>query len=280
MKDIVGIFSLLLIPSLASGFAPTTQNAVIPNANPSRVRTAPPLPTIELLDATSSFQSDATKFMSLDKSLMVPATVLLTALPVEAAGVVPSALWAYAHYLSILVITGCLVAEKNIVKAEMSVDDEDTIVKIDLVYGLMAALLIISGFARAAKFGQGGDFYIHEVSFWIKMAVSGVWGGLSLFPSLTFYKRNYARKNDEVVPPLPEKLAARLQQVINAEISAILTIPFLATLMARGVWYWQDFPWQVGAVIAIAATGGSFFLYGRQALNWTDDDEPVLAKEE
>lgn len=92
------------------------------------------------------------------------------------------------------------------------------------------------------------------------------------FFTVTFYKRNYARKNEEEVPPLTEKLAARLQQVINAEISAILTIPFLATLMARGVWYWDDFPWQVGAVVAIAATGGSFFLYGRQALTWTDAD--------
>jgi len=72
-----------------------------------------------------------------------------------------------------------------------------------------------------------------------------------------------------------EKLAGRLQQVINAEISAILTIPLLATLMARGVWYWQGFPWPVGLVTAIAATGGSFFFYGRQALTWTEDDGEI-----
>jgi hypothetical protein len=101
-----------------------------------------------------------------------------------------------------------------------------------------------------------------------------------LLHTVTFYKRNYARKNDELVPPVSEKLAARLQQVINAEISAILTIPFLATLMARGVWYWQDFPWQVGAVIAIAATGGSFFLYGRQAMIWAEDEDVAPAKED
>ena len=95
---------------------------------------------------------------------------------------------------------------------------------------------------------------------------------LSLSSTVTFYQRNFARKNNEVVPPLSDKLAARLQQVINAEISAILTIPFLATLMSRGVWYWQDFPWQVGLVLSIAATGGSFFLYGRQALNWAEEN--------
>lgn len=84
------------------------------------------------------------------------------------------------------------------------------------------------------------------------------------------------------MPPLSPKLAARVTQIINAEISAILTIPFLATLMARGVWYWQDFYWQVGLALAIAATGGSFFYYGRQALAWTEDDEAVAiaAKEE
>ena len=105
------------------------------------------------------------------------------ALAAVSASPVASGLWAYAHYLSILVIVGCLTAERIIVKADMATAEEDQIVKIDLVYGLMAALLIISGFARATNFGKGGDFYIHEPLFWAKMTFSGVWGGLSLFPS-------------------------------------------------------------------------------------------------
>ena len=105
------------------------------------------------------------------------------ALAATATSVLPSALWAYGHFLSILVIVGCLTAERIIVKADMTPSNEDTIVKLDLVYGLMAALLIISGFARASTYGQGGDYYIHEILFWVKMTVSGVWGGLSLFPS-------------------------------------------------------------------------------------------------
>lgn len=74
------------------------------------------------------------------------------------------------------------------------------------------------------------------------------------------------------MPPVSDELAARLQQVINAEISAILSIPLLATLMARGVWYSQDFPWQVGLTTAILATVGSFYFYARQALTWTEDE--------
>ena len=90
---------------------------------------------------------------------------------------------------------------------------------------------------------------------------------------VTFYKRNYQRKKNEIVPPLSEPLATRLRQIINAEISAIFSIPLLAALMARGVWYWEDFPWQIGLATAIAATVGSFFVYAKQALTWTEDDK-------
>ena len=88
---------------------------------------------------------------------------------------------------------------------------------------------------------------------------------------MTFYKRNFARKNDEEVPPISEKLAARLQSIINAELSAILSIPILATLMARGVLYSQDFPYQIGLVISLASTGGSFYFYAKQALDWKEE---------
>lgn len=94
-----------------------------------------------------------------------------------------------------------------------------------------------------------------------------------LLAIVTFYKRNFARKNEQAVPPVSEKLATRLQKVINAEISAIFTIPLLSTMMSRGVWYWQDLPWSVGLVTSIAATVGSFYFYANQALTWTEEDE-------
>lgn len=94
---------------------------------------------------------------------------------------------------------------------------------------------------------------------------------LSTIP-VTFYRRKFARNDGKDVPPVSEKLAGRLQQILNAEITAVLSIPLVATLMARGVWYWDDFPWPAGLTLAIAATVGSFYLYGRQALTWTEDD--------
>jgi hypothetical protein len=70
--------------------------------------------------------------------------VLLSSLPAEAAaagGQVASALWAYGHFVSVIAIFGCLSAEKTLVTVDMTEDDEALVVKLDLIYGVLAALL-------------------------------------------------------------------------------------------------------------------------------------------
>jgi uncharacterized membrane protein len=265
------VFVILLIPHLVFGFGPPSPKALV---SPEKERTH-----IVITDYHDANLLKIPTTGGTSMETLIPAMILLTAsLPSEAAaGPVPSALWAYAHYFSILVIFGCLSAERTLVKADMTQEEENIVIKLDLVYGLMAALLIISGLFRATDFGKGSDYYLHETLFWVKMSFSGIWGGLSLFPSLTFYRRNFRRKNEEV-PPVSQQLARRLTQVINAELTAMLSIPLIATLMARGIWYWDDFPWPVGLGLAILCTAGSFYFYGRQALTWTEDE--IVLKEE
>jgi hydroxymethylbilane synthase len=49
-------------------------------------------------------------------------------------------------------------------------------------------------------------------------------------------------------------VATRVRKVLNAELSAVLSIPLLATLMARGVGYENgQFPWQLGAAVSLLA---------------------------
>lgn len=71
--------------------------------------------------------------------------LLVASTPAEAASaapaVIPSALWAYAHYASIISIFGILSAEKTLIKPDMTQDEESTVVKLDLIYGLLAVLL-------------------------------------------------------------------------------------------------------------------------------------------
>jgi hypothetical protein len=64
-------------------------------------------------------------------------------------------------------------------------------------------------------------------------------------------------------------MVARLHSIINAELSAILTIPLLASLMSHGIGYLPDFSWQIGAFISVGAMVAAFGYYGWQALTWT-----------
>lgn len=69
---------------------------------------------------------------------------------------------------------------------------------------------------------------------------------------------------------MSDKLAARMQQILNAEITGLVSIPLVAAMMARGVGYFDGFPWQAGVALTVLATGGASFFYAKQALTWKD----------
>jgi putative membrane protein len=197
----------------------------------------------------------------------------------QAAGInaapIPNALVAYAHYASLLVCAGLLTYERTTVAAGLTVDQEKNLVKADAAYGLTALFVGGSGIFRVLEYGKGWEFYSHEPMFWLKLSFVGLWASLSLFPTITFVRRGiplFQNRLDEV-EPMSEALARRLQQVITAELSALVTIPVTATLMARGVGYSNDFPWPVGAALATLVTAGSAFVYAKQALNWTEESD-------
>jgi uncharacterized membrane protein len=187
--------------------------------------------------------------------------------------IIPNALVAYGHYFFILVVMGLLTFERFTIAPNMDEETEKKLVIADATYGLSGALLFFTGYLRAVEYGKGWEFYSHEPLFWLKLTFGGILAGLSLFPTITFVKRGAPLFQGESVDPMSEKLAKRLQSIVNAEISAILSIPLLATLMARGVGYANEFPWQAGAAITTLALVGSGALYARQALTWSEEEK-------
>lgn len=205
--------------------------------------------------------------------------LLMTAMPemasaVDSFGISPtwnSAFLAYGHYFFILLGTILLTYERVTVAADMSVDKEKSLVLADALYGIVGALLGATGYFRVvSEYGKGWEYYAHEPVFWLKLSAAGLLAGLSLFPTITFIKRGTKLFQNEDIEPMSEELALRVRKVLNAEISAILSIPLMATLMARGVGYNADFPWQLGAAFAVITLVGSGAAYARQALTWTE----------
>jgi putative membrane protein len=182
-----------------------------------------------------------------------------------------SALLAYGHYFFLLLGTILLTYERATIAAAMSVDKEKSLVIADALYGVVGAFLAATGYFRVvSEYGKGWEYYSHEPLFWLKLSTAGLLAGLSLFPTITFVKRGSKLFQNEDIPPMSEELAARVRKVLNAEISAILSIPLFATLMARGVGYNEDFPWQLGAAFTVLTLIGSGTLYARQALTWEE----------
>ena len=145
-----------------------------------------------------------------------------------------SATVAYIHYLSFMVCFGVLIYERISVKADPSKKEAISILIADVIYGIAGIALLVSGIYRVIKFGQGSEFYTQNPVFWTKMVVFGLVGSLSLYPTFTYVLWAIPISKGEL-PNVSENLASRLKTLINIELIGFGSIPFIASLMARGV---------------------------------------------
>ena len=157
---------------------------------------------------------------------------LASAATANAPNAVGSALVGYGHYLSMIGVTGCLFAERLTIKPNMSDDSEDLIAVADILYGLFGALIAYTGYLRASQYEKGFYFYSHEPLFWLKIAMVGVFGATSFFNTTIIIKRSIAKRNGNL-EPMGEKLSKRMVSICNAELTALASIPLVATFMAR-----------------------------------------------
>lgn len=208
---------------------------------------------------------------------LVAVAVFGTPLPALAsAGPIPSAALAWLHFVGIMGVAGGLVTERFLIKENMSEKEEMLINNADGIYGLSAFSLLISGYFRATGFAKGWDFYKNEPIFWLKMSAVAVLGGLSFFPAIIFFRRDQARQKGESFAPLSAPIVDRITTIINAELLALVTIPFFASLMARGVLYVDDFPWAIGVVLYAVSLGGAGFKYGTEAFEIMEAENALV----
>ncbi|KAL7442381.1 hypothetical protein ACHAXM_008378 [Skeletonema potamos] len=225
-------------------------------------------------------------------SLVRPETVFLaSALPIIANPSVASAatsgapnafgsaLAAYGHYISLIGVLGCIMAERLTIKPNMSPEEEDFIAAADIGLGVFGVGIAYSGYLRAVEYEKGFDFYAHEPLFWLKIAFVGVFGASSFFNTVVIVQRAVAKRNGNFTP-MGEKLSNRMIRICNAELTAIAIIPLTATFMARGVGYSQDIPWQAEAALAALVFGGLSFKYVKEALTFEDNPISLSSSED
>ena len=139
-------------------------------------------------------------------------------------------LFAIAHHVLIFALAGVLAFEIGVIRPGMSAADIRRVGRVDLWYGVLAALIVIVGFARANFAAKGWAYYSVNTFFWAKIATFAVVGLLSIVPTVQIIRwRGAVKKDPSFVPDVT--LSRRL---LWAEAFLFALIPIFAAAMARG----------------------------------------------
>jgi len=148
------------------------------------------------------------------------------------------AIAASLHYLSIFVLFALLTCEHILFRADLDHATARRLLRIDLAYGISAGVVLVTGAARVIWFGKGLDYYLHNWVFHAKVGLFILVGLLSILPTLTFFSwRNELLAGK--APGIGAAQARRTIWVIRLELLLLVCLPFLASLMARGVGYFS-----------------------------------------
>jgi putative membrane protein len=103
----------------------------------------------------------------------------------------------------------------------------------DNVWGLAAAVWILTGLLRAfAGLEKGSDFYLRSPLFWTKMALLVVVLLLEIRPMVTFIRWRIQLGRGQA----PDTSRARALYTLNhIQLALVVIMVFVASLMARGV---------------------------------------------
>jgi putative membrane protein len=142
-------------------------------------------------------------------------------------------LLAIAHHVLIFTLFGLLVTEMVMLKPDISAGGVVRLARIDMVFGIVAGLIVIVGFSRVHFGLKGPEFYEQNPIFWAKIAAFVVVGLLSIQPTVRIIRWRRAVSADPALrPSRPDILSTR--RFMHYEGIAFIFILIFAAMMARG----------------------------------------------
>ena len=140
---------------------------------------------------------------------------------------------AIVHRLLVFTLAGILAFELGTVSLTMKRDEIFRVGRVDNWYGILAGVIIVVGFVRAAVAAKGWAYYEVNVFFWAKIATFVLVGLLSIPPSVAIIRWRTALKSDAAFAP-PVDAIRRVRGYLWAEAALFLLLPVFAAAMARG----------------------------------------------
>ena len=144
-----------------------------------------------------------------------------------------SAVVSSLHLLALAIGLPAVFLRGRALKGRLDADGLRRVLAADNVWGIAAALWIVTGLLRA--FGgleKGTEFYLHSPLFWVKMALFVLVLLLEIRPMITFirWRRQLGRG-----ATVDTSVAPALYTHNHIELAIVVVMVFVASLMARGV---------------------------------------------
>jgi uncharacterized membrane protein len=140
---------------------------------------------------------------------------------------------AYAHLLAILSLIVFLSSEAALCRAEwMNEAVVRRLGRMDLIYGLSALAVLLTGLARIYLGMKGSAWYWGNPWLHAKLALLVVIGTLSIQPTRMFIRWRRALDAGEGLPP-PQQVR-RVRRLVMWQAHLLALVPLAAVLLARG----------------------------------------------
>jgi putative membrane protein len=143
------------------------------------------------------------------------------------------ALLAYAHFLAILTLVVFISSEAALCRVEwINARVVQRLTKVDMIYGIAAAAVLLTGLARTWWGVKGTAWYWHNSLLHLKLGLFVAVALMSIKPTLMF--RGWRRQLDDngTLPADDQVKAARKWVMWQAHLIAL--IPLAAVFLARG----------------------------------------------
>ncbi|HEX9838637.1 MAG TPA: DUF2214 family protein [Anaerolineales bacterium] len=145
-----------------------------------------------------------------------------------------SAIMAFLHHLAAFTLTGSILYELVAFHKDLTLAEARRIQRMDIVYGISAAIVLIVGLLRVFNYEKGAPFYAQNLFFWTKMAGFALVALLSIYPTIRFLSWIKSLAKNEM-PQMTDQEVSRIKLILRLEMVGIAIILLSAAMMARGV---------------------------------------------
>jgi len=143
---------------------------------------------------------------------------------------------AFIHHVAAFLIVATLMVELVVLKSELTVTSARSVLRMDMVYGVAALVLLAVGFVRVFHTEKGPAYYFDSGPFLVKLGLFLAVGLLSIYPTITFMGWRKALRAGRV-PEFEAGTRRKIRMLVHIELTLLFIIMLMAIMTARGVWY-------------------------------------------